>query len=239
MRLTTGIILLDQLTKEFFSHAFPGFNRAISAESNLRRTNVPVLEVPLNIDTDFLLQTIISESTTPIQRSVYPYETKPRLANWDLAVLWNNYSESFYIEDIYHKKSAKPTAPKLASGRSLVIQKYFEDVGLTVKNCMLSIFHPGGYVRPHRDINLSVYPLNYFWLPLNNPKGSELKVYPYGTVLVNLGSIYLLNHENFVHGVINQSDQKRYAILGYIEQWSDNINEVAEISLRENYSCVL
>ena len=49
---------LDQLLNQFFSNQFSGFTEKITVPANVLSTPVPVVEVPLGIDTDKLLSIV-------------------------------------------------------------------------------------------------------------------------------------------------------------------------------------
>jgi hypothetical protein len=225
---------LDQLTKDFFSNKFTGITNPIYLDDDILCTNVPVVDVPLKIDTEFLLN-LISIPKNTVVREKYPYETDLRIYNWDMDVLWSDSTVSTHLSDVYYKKPSQPINFKLAVDNAEIIQEYLSKIGITTKLCMISNFKPGGYVRPHRDIGTNKRPLSYFWLPLNAPTNSELKIYPYGTVDVTVGNLYLLNQENYVHSVKNDSNVDRLVLLGYIDTLSNNILELVKTSILNTY----
>lgn len=226
---------LDQLLNQFFANEFQGFTEKISLPDNLLSTPVPVVEVPLDIDTDKLLDLVKDLSVEDMVRKTYPYEDVPRFANWKIKLLWNNGYENTLLGDVYYKKTSSPI-PALAADTAVEpIKQHLLDLGVDAKLCMLSVFEPNGYLRPHRDIGLNPTPLNYFWLPLNNPTGSELRIYPYGNVTINAGSIYLLNQENFVHSVVNYSNEHRYVLVGHLNNISTEFKQQILNSILKQY----
>jgi len=225
---------LDQLTKEFFSNKFPGFKKEISIPKDVLETNVPVVAIPLDIDTKYLLSLAKTLEMTQHIQKTYPYEKVPRMLNWFSQILWSEGTVSPFA-DIYYKKILPPCPVLNPVDNILLIKKYIENFGISINLCILSKFGPNGYVAPHRDISFKTRPLGYFWLPLNMPIGSELKVYPTGSIDVKLGNLYLLNQENFVHAFRNNSDEDRYVILGYIKSAEQPLTEKIKKEILANY----
>jgi len=227
---------LDHLLTEFYNNQFDGFNTKVMPADPILSTPVPVVEVSIGLDTKFLLDQSKKISTRPMERKSYPYEKQPRFINWDISVLWSEDYENTLIEDIYYKKRTAPVAHQSPDEYSLPIKEYLLSIGINLKFCMLSVFGPNGYLRPHRDIGLNLTPLNYIWIPLNNPYGNELRIYPYGTVSVTLGNVYLLNQENFVHSIVNKSNDDRYVLVGYLSEVTDEFSNLVKENIVTQYS---
>jgi hypothetical protein len=221
---------LDPLVKDFFQNPFPGFKSDIIVKDNVLETNIPVVELPLNIDINELLTLVKQIPINPVVRKVYPYEKFPRIQGWQQSIIWNDGTLSVIMDDVYYKKPAAPIPEIIPDTIGTTIKQVFFDLGFTVNLCAVSILDPKGYIRPHRDINVLDYPLGYFWLPLNNPLDAELKIYPYGTVDITLGNLYLLNQKSFTHAVINNSNERRYVIIG----WVSKISNLLEQTIKEN-----
>lgn len=225
---------MDQLTKEFFSNKFPGYQKEISISKDVLETNVPMVVIPLDIDTKYLLSLAKTLEMKQHVQKTYPYEKVPRMLNWFSQILWSEGTVSPFA-DIYYKKSLPPCPVLAPVDNILLIKEYIENFGISINLCILSKFGPNGYVAPHRDISFKTRPLGYFWLPLNMPMGSELKVYPTGSIDVKLGNLYLLNQENFVHAFRNNSDEDRYVILGYIKSAEQPFTEKIKNEILANY----
>lgn len=229
------IIHLDQLTKDFFDNSFPGFNQPVKIESNLFETNVPILELKLDIDVEYLMHLADDIILNAVTRPAYPYETHSRFSNWSMKVLWSDGNVSTHLSDVYYKRSGNIVDYETAVGPSCAIRDYLKEKGFNIKLCMLSVFSPGGYLRPHRDITLSNTPLGYFWLPLNDIAENSFKIYPYGEVDINLGSLYLFNQENYVHAIKNNSKIDRKVLVGYIDNVSPAIDNIIKTNLKTKY----
>ena len=228
-------ILLDQLTKDFYSSEFPGFSESIRLLDPVLSTPVPIVEIPLGLNTEFMLEAVRDISIEPMRRPLYPYESYPRFQGWNMQILWSNHFNNTLLIDVYYKKTADPIQNKEPNISAKTVQDYLITQGIACNMCVLSVFEPSAYLRPHRDIGLNSTPLNYFWLPLNNPIGSELRIYPYGKINVNLGSIYLLNQENFVHGAVNNSKERRYVLFGHLTNISKQFESLVKESISKQY----
>ncbi len=226
---------MDQLLEDFYSNKFNGFNSHITLTDNILNTPVPVVELSLGIDTAYLLELAKKIPLDLMNRPTYPYELQPRFQGWNIQLLWSHNFKNTLISDVYYKKLDKPIEDKSADNLAKPIQDYLTTVGLDCKLCVLSVFDANGYVRPHRDIGLNNTPLDYFWIPLNNPTGSQLRIYPYGTVEVTLGNIYLLNQEQFVHSVVNFSEETRYVLIGHLTNVSTKFKSLITQSIQSNY----
>ena len=241
MNLTTRIIHLDQLTKQFFDNKFPGFNHSVQLGDHVLDTNVPVVELDLGIDLSKILTLDICEQLT-INPNIRPsplYEVSPRMTNWNIESLWSDGSVAIGLKDIYFQKYFDPVQYKEVIPEASDVKDVLFSLGFDVAQCSISLFGPNGYVRPHRDIHFERYPLAYFWIPLNNPTGSEFKSYPYGTIDAKPGYIYLFNQCNFVHAVVNNSQENRYALLGYFSHnIPDGLANTIEQAIKEQYNTI-
>lgn len=226
---------MDQLLKDFYSNKFNGFNSHITLADNVLTTPVPLVELSLELDTAYLLEIAKQIPMDSMNRKTYPYEIHPRYQGWNVQLLWSHNFKNTLISDIYYKKVDKPIEDKSANNLEKLIQDYLSTLELDCKLCVLSVFEPNGYVRPHRDIGLNTTPLDYFWIPLNNPRGSQLRIYPYGTVEVKLGNIYLLNQEQFVHSVVNYSSESRYVLTGHLTNISTKLKLLIAKSIQSKY----
>lgn len=228
-------IHLDQLTKDFYVDEFQGFSEYIKLADPILATPVPIVEIPLDLNTELMLDAARNIPIETMRRPSYPYETYPRFKGWNMQVLWSNYFDNTLLIDVYYKKTADPIENKPADVLARPIQDYLISQGIECNMCVLSVFEPGAYLRPHRDIGLNPTPLDYFWMPLNNPLGSELRIYPYGKVDVNLGSMYLLNQENFVHSAVNNSSERRYVLFGHLTNINKQFESLVTDSILKNY----
>jgi hypothetical protein len=229
---------LDPLVKDFFQNQFSKVSN-IALEDDILMTNVPIVSLPLNVNVNLILDLIKQLPTEPVIRNIYPYENFPRIQGWSQQFLWSDGTVEPIMNDIYYKKSSSPIPTLEPNDIALQIQTLLSNIGISVNMCAISNLEPNGYIRPHRDINLLKYPLGYFWLPLNNPPGNELKIYPYGTVDVTLGNLYLLNQKNFVHAVINNSTETRYVLIGWIETVSDELKSCIKNSINLMYNSLI
>jgi hypothetical protein len=222
---------LDQLINEFFNNKFPGLTEPVLIPTDPLAANLPVLEVSMGIDVSELLEISKDIHIEIVDRPIYPYESEPRIQGWGMQVLWSDGTVVPWIKDLYYKTFPDAIPQKLAHGVGKEIQSKLASAGITAKVCWLSKFSPGGYLRPHRDFGLNPKPLSYFWLPLNAPVGSELKIYPTGTVDITLGNLYLLNQDNYTHAVVNYSNEDRYVLLGHL---TDEISPILQSNIHSS-----
>ena len=229
---------MDQLTKQFFANKFPGYTQPVSLAGQVLATNVPVVELDFNVDfsTLFTIDNCKGLLIPPTERQIHPYEYQPRIKDWTLDVLWSDGSVVPAIKDLYYKKFYDAVPQKDIVPESKNIHTALTNLGFNVELCWVSAFGANGYVRPHRDISTRTFPLSYFWVPINNPIGSQLKIYPYGPVDIKLGKMYLLNQENFIHAVLNDSNEIRYSVLGFFNpNIPSNIAQTIKQAIKAQY----
>ena len=227
---------MDPLAKDFFLNTFPGITTGIDIQDDILTTEAPVVELPLDVDVQTLLQLVKDIPTDPTKRKLYPYENWPRIQGWHHKMLWSDGTVCPIMDDVYYKKQCAPVPLIEPNGVEQLVKEQINKLGINPNMCMLSVLHPDGYIRPHRDINLLDKHLGYFWLPLNNPPGNELKIYPYGTVDVTLGNLYLLNQNSFTHAVVNNSSEMRYVIVGWFDQVSAELDQLIRTSIAAQYN---
>lgn len=212
---------MDKLTQDYFNTEFLGLEN-VTLEENVFQTKVPFVELEYNLDVVYLLDLCLKIQGNEVGRrpgKAGQYQDQPRWKGWHCHnLLWNYGHQATTMDDIYSKKLGAVAELKEPKDETLAIQEYFLDRGLDFRLIMNFLLEPNSYLRPHRDIGLNPNPLLYCWIPLTNPKGSELKFYPYGNVDIKLGNVYLFNQENFVHAVRNKNqDLPRYSLLGYLD----------------------
>lgn len=231
---------MDQLTKEFFHNDFPGFkDRVVIDQDNLLGSRVPFIELELDIDAGNILNIIKDLSEEDIElheRKQYKGENQKRVTNVTSKLLWSDGKKEGWINDIYYKKRAPNYPIKEPTEETKQIKDLLRQFGINATLCWLHSLEPGGYFRPHRDVKLDPTPLDYFWIPLNDVPGAQLRSYPYGEIRVQTGNAYLLNTDDFVHGVYNGGNEIRYVLLGHINSHiSDKIKTLIVQNLNKTY----
>lgn len=221
MRITR----LDPLAKEFFTNNFPGYNDTVTVnENNLLSNRVPFVDLDMDIDTESIIKIakeLAEEHTELHERKKYDSEDYKRVDKVSSLLLWSDGKKEGWISDIYYKKRAPNYPVKELTEKTRSIKDLLTKSGIDATLCWLHSLEPGGYFRPHRDIKLDSTPLDYFWIPLNDVPGSQLRSYPYGEISTKVGKAYLLNNDDYVHGVFNNGEETRYVLLGHIDH---NIN---------------
>lgn len=234
------IIHLDLLTKEFFRNDFPGFRDTVDIDQdNLLGTNVPFVELELDVNTKDILDIVknLSEENIELhERKDYKGEKHKRVTNVSSKLLWSDGKKEGWITDIYYKKRGPNYPAKETTTETQEIKDLLYQAGIDATLCWLHTLEPGGYFRPHRDVKMDTTPLDYFWIPLNIVPGAQLRSYPHGEINVSLGNAYLLNNDYYVHGVYNGGNETRYVLLGHINHdVTNNLKELISQSLIKNY----
>jgi hypothetical protein len=231
-----------KILTEFFTEKHPGFNKEIKINPNVFSTNLPIIELNLNLNVDNILKDLSDfDHDTPINRQL-PYESVPRVRGWGVTDLWleSPTTKYPYLMDLYYKKyydgDVLPAIPKDEKKYPNIISQLSS---INIDRCRASVVTAGGYLYPHRDICLSSTPMNYMWIPLNNPVGSELGVYPIGKIQTKLGYGYLLNQENYVHAVINNSSVTRHVLVCYLsDEQSPEFIDLVTQSIKQQYRVI-
>lgn len=113
---------------------------------------------------------------------------------------------------------------------------FFEKNELPLLRLWIFRMSPGGWLQPHRDDIVEKTPaLAQFWMPLHDFPEC-LKIYPHGYLPHQAGHLYLFNNRDFIHSVINQTDQDRYVAVGeldytFIEQ--EKSNQISELLIKQ------
>jgi hypothetical protein len=233
---------LNKITRDFFTQPHPGFKDRVTIDpTNVLGTPVPIVELDLGLDVDRMLEDARKVEIIDHIRAPNPFAKEPRYQGWQLISLWNLYPARKlpHIPSMLTAKFDEAVAPVLPKDHNLLgnIIDEFDRVGLPFRRVIVTVMKPGAYVSPHRDISFSISPLNYVWIPLNYPKGSHFGVFPKGEIPIKLGSVYLLNQENFPHCVANESDELRYVLAGWLDTpyITKDFIDLAEKNIREQY----
>lgn len=213
---------MNKITRDFFSYPHPKFSDTINLdEENILGTEVPIVEIDLGLDVDKMLEDVKQVEIIKHERGSNPFQKEPRYQGWQLISLWNLYPARKipHIPSMITGRFDETPAPviPLDYDRLGNIISEFDRVGLPFRRIIVTVMEPNAYVSPHRDISFSKSPLNYVWIPLNYPEGSHFGVFTIGEIKINLGSIYLLNQENFPHCVANESNELRYVLAGWLD----------------------
>lgn len=233
---------MNKITTDFFTKPHPGFKNKFKLNSDdILSTNVPIVELNLGLDVKSMVEEVKNIEIMDHIRAPNPFVKEPRYQGWKLVTLWNLYPARKlpHIPSMLTGRFDEQVAPVVEKDYEKFgkIISEFDRVGLPFRRIIVTVMKPGGYVSPHRDIAFSKTPLNYCWIPLNYPKDANFGVFPYGKVEVNLGSVYLLNQENFPHCVANNSDEYRYVLAGWLDNPyipTDFLNLV-ENNIQEQY----
>ena len=230
---------IPKILIDFFSNPHPGFTTKINIPTNVFEINLPVIELNLNLDTEKILHDLKDFKHNPILYRQEDYDSIPMAYGWNVTDIWLKETSILYpyLSDWYNKKfydieKIEPIPKNETLYPNIIEQLKF----MNVSRCRVSRLEPRGFLCPHRDIKLTHTPMNYLWIPLDHIEGSRMGVYPVGEVKLKLGYGYLLNQENFMHAVMNNTDSIRHVMVCELEneQPQEFINLVLE-SIKEQY----
>jgi len=87
---------------------------------------------------------------------------------------------------------------------------------------------PGGYLEPHKDPLMMSDTMIHIWIPLHSSQ-ANLKIWPSGLLHHQVGSVYMLNNQSFVHSIANFDTEPRYVVLAKIDPTKTSSELVAKI----------
>jgi hypothetical protein len=108
------------------------------------------------------------------------------------------------------------------------IRDQLEQLGFSIYSMKIASLEPGGYLEPHKDTLVSNQTMTHLWIPLNQT-ADNLKIWPYGMIQHQVGSVYLLNNQSFVHAIANFDQQTRYVITAKLDPEKTSAELVAKI----------
>jgi len=208
---------MNKLTLDFFNNPHPGLDQSFTIADDVFSTNVPIVELKVNLDVARILnEALVISKFEELVRPAYEYESTARVANWFKTPVYQepDIEKSRYYTNLIERKLGDEPLLPVNTDKNRYTEFFSQINGFEVEWCHIMELRPDGYLTPHRDINVNTQPLRYFWIPLNYPEGSKLGIYPMGEISINLGSIYLLNQRNYVHSVANFGKENRYILNG-------------------------
>jgi hypothetical protein len=97
------------------------------------------------------------------------------------------------------------------------LQFFLNQIGLSISELNIFRLKPGGFLQPHMDIGVDCEStMTYIWIPLHDFPPC-LKIYPSGYLRHCKGNFYILNASNFMHSVVNTTDQPRYVATVFFD----------------------
>jgi hypothetical protein len=221
---------MNKYTKDFFENSFPGYTPTYTFEQNKENfwftKDIPFLELDINLKTNDSYELIKSidhefHAVAPEVNQLLVQQKRKR----DWFFKNHSYNKTEYVVLGYQEPdgnmikgpdSVPMTLEHVADNHPdtfISLQTQLNDSGFKLERLWISKLNIGGYMQPHRDLKLDNYPtLAYLWIPLHDPTPT-MKVWPHGLIDHKIGSVYLLNHQNFVHSVMNSQPHNRYVAL--------------------------
>jgi hypothetical protein len=99
----------------------------------------------------------------------------------------------------------------------------------------VNVLPPGGYIMPHKDSQYGDWTrglLQKIAIPLNLPDGFQFKLWNAGTIPLKVGKLYAINTGNYLHAVINDSNQDRFMLL--IKGVPNNLNAYKNLMFNQH-----
>jgi hypothetical protein len=222
---------MNNYTTEFHNSSFPGMVKKLDAndikENFWNNKNIPFVELDLNFNHQDTYNWLLTNNHlfTTVESQV----AQQKEINSELG--WFKSSRSYGWESLYVKGTPYKDLRIVSDGKNKVepihrqnyitavpdLQTFFSVKRIPVNRLWVFRLQPGGWVQPHKDQSVDGVPnMSWFWTPLHEFQKC-LKIYPYGYLEHRLGCMYLFNNSNFMHSVINQSQDYRYVAVGEVD----------------------
>ena len=207
------------LDADFSSHRL---ERKMDTSLDLFHSDLPAVQVP-GLDTD-LLDEIYHACTSnpqefrPLHTSVIgkDWYFSPRTSGWtEICVKYE--AASHRILSLHTNDEAKDQiSPTLTQNQTILqaCQRFFDHNGIQTIDTFVLSLAPDGWIGPHIDKKNVDPGLTYFWMPLHDFAGPVMKVFPWGWLRHQFGSLYLFNHCRYVHAVCNSTAVPRMVMTG-------------------------
>lgn len=214
---------INDYTKQFWSHRFPGWHMPYDREHLIKHfwtTEIPVVNLPDTVDVESAWQATLAldSSFQPMDQEQHgnnqqEWWMSPRYTGWhSLGVISNNTTA---ITDLDGNTIVYPDWGDHREHFQDYIDK-MEQIGLPLRHMRILKLDPGGWIAPHRDGLVSRIAMRDLWIPLSHD-ASSLKIWPLGEHTVRRGQVCFLCNHAFPHSVINDSDRPRYVIKAQVD----------------------
>lgn len=195
-----------EVIQTFFKNDFD----FVCIDRNTARSQLPYCALELDLDTNKLSNTV-----NEIQQKMSWIKSKQDIV-----------SQSIYNSTEFDSTPAWMRLPLIREERTVHgpddfphLYNLVDSLRLAdIKSMFIGILPPGGCIAPHKDrigpVNSARYNNDkhcYLYIPLSWSLGNYFKIN--GAGLLSDGKPYMINHMDYVHGLVNTSNQDRY-ILG-------------------------
>ena len=235
---------MNTLTKQFFQADFPGWQPGQDFDtvwqSFWTTKEVPIVELDLRLDVTSSCDWIEQNQ----QRFAQAWNTRQFTQHYQtLGQSWFKQPHSQGRQDL-QITGVYPQRRKLLDHAAWTefdreerdthndavpdIRDQLERQGFSIYSMKIARLDPGGYLEPHKDTLVSDLTMTHLWIPLNQT-ANNLKIWPYGMVQHQVGSVYLLNNQSFVHAIANFDQQPRYVITAKLDPEKTSAELVAKI----------
>lgn len=243
-------LTMNRYTKDFHSSTFPGYKVSKTLEEILpnfwHSDQIPFIDIDLKFEHgpthDWLIDNhhLFVESRSQLQdrlkheQNDQTWFALSRSNGWKgIHVKGNSYQKTDIVTS--NEKYVAVDTPQFKDAVPEVVES-FNNNNLPLKRLWVFCLEPGGWLQPHKDVVPAGSPgLTQFWMPLHDFPEC-LKIYPYGYLQHQVGHVYLFNNPKFVHSVINQTSENRYAAFGEIDLEllpADTKNRIVESMIKQ------
>lgn len=235
---------MNPLTEQFFQADFPGWQPRLSFDqvwADFWTTReIPIVELNLGVDTASSCQWIQDNKQKFAQawhQTQYDQHWRElgqdwfRLPHsqgrWDLQITgqypqrrklldsgaWQEFDHQLRV---MHEDAVPDLRAQLAQH------------GMSIYSMKIARLDPGGYLEPHKDTLTSKQTMTHVWIPLN-PAVDNLKIWPWGMLRHQVGAVYLLNNQSFMHAIANTGAEPRYVVTAKLDPEKTSPELVAKI----------
>jgi len=220
---------MNKFIKDFFESKFDGYSpiKQISKENFWMNSIIPFVELKLNLNVNETYEWCLENSDLFYKNNTQDYAIRRQK---ELDTFWFSESHSagwFNLrlmkselkrnEIVKHGAQPGEQDEDTVYDKVTAIEHELTNKSFKLKSLQIMKLSKNGWVQPHIDsLLMGATRMEYFWIPLNSTDPS-VKIYPYGFLKPNLGSVYFFNNSSFVHAVANLSGTDRYVAIGRID----------------------
>lgn len=219
-----------QMIRDFYEHNF--------SFTVLDRTQPDLLQLPYMVYTHAIDPALVAQARQEVEHNL-DYVMANGLSYGQYQANQAEYSfesNTACWRIIWLSKDKKTTA---AAELFPAVNRLVESQGLDHWYVFVGVLPPGGFIYPHLDFDTvkasseaySAYQgCTQLYIPLSWPAGNLIKFAGAGVVSLHDGQAMVINNDNYVHSVVNDSDQTRIVLSIRSHQ---NIIDRCNIGVRE------
>lgn len=236
---------MNALTKQFFQADFPGWQPRQDFDtvwqSFWTTREIPILELDLGVDPATLLawakknddRFVSAWNASQIEQQAQNsgrawYKQPSRHGQQDLQ-LSGTYPQRRKLLDNSAAVELDSQHRHIHTDAPQDLRIQLEQMGFDgIYGLKIAKLEPGGYLEPHKDPLMMSDTMIHIWIPLHSSQ-ANLKIWPSGLLHHQVGSVYMLNNQSFVHSIANFDTEPRYVVLAKIDPTKTSAELVAKI----------